>query len=104
MVQSPVGDRLPVASALRGREVTPLPLTLWAHRSDSQHIHEAKVAATIEKLVSAGFGRMDAEGWVAAWELEAEARGLPRTDRDYWPAGETWIAMKRAQDRKPPKT
>ena len=74
-----------------------------ARRADPQRIHEAKEAATIERLVSAGIGRTDAVARVAAWELEAGARGLPRTDRDYWEAGMTWIAMRRAQDRKPPQ-
>lgn len=73
-----------------------------ARRPDPHRIHEAKRAATVERLVSAGIGRGDAEPWVAAWEREAEAQGLPRTDHDYWEAGMTWIAMRRALDRKPP--
>ena len=73
-----------------------------ARRSTPQKLHEAKEGATIERLVSAGIGRTDAVAWVAAWELEAEARGLPRTDHDYWEAGMTWVTMKRSMDRKPP--
>lgn len=73
-----------------------------ARRSTPRRIHEAKAAATTERLVSAGIGRTEATAWIAAWELEAEARGLPRTDHDYWEAGQTWIAMRRSQDRTPP--
>jgi hypothetical protein len=73
-----------------------------ARRPTPERIHEARRGATIERLVSAGIGRGDAEPWVAAWEREAGSRGLPRTDRDYWEAGMTWIAMRRSQDRRPP--
>ena len=48
------------------------------------------------------FGRADAEAWISAWEREAAVRGLPSADADYWPAGEMWIAMRRAQVRRPP--
>jgi hypothetical protein len=39
-----------------------------------------------------------AERWCDAWEFEAATRGLPR-DRDYWTAGEEWIAAERAARR-----
>ena len=54
------------------------------------------------KLVVRQLDLDDVPAWIAAWELAAETRGMPRTNSDYWPAGEAWIAMKRAQDRKPP--
>jgi hypothetical protein len=74
-----------------------------ARRSTPDRLYAAKRAGTVERLATGGgFGRSDAEGWIAAWERDAEARGLLRTDPAYWPAGETWIAMRRAQDRKPP--
>jgi hypothetical protein len=47
-------------------------------------------------------GSADAEAWIAAWEREAEARGLPRTGHYCWEAGQTWIAMRRLQHRTPP--
>ena len=74
-----------------------------AKRANPERIHEAKRAATIERIVSSGIGGGDAESWVAAWEREAQALGLLRTDWNYWEAGVTWITMKRAQDRRPPR-
>ena len=73
-----------------------------ARRSDPQRLHEAKAAATVESLVSAGIARKDAGAWVAAWECEARARELAREHHDYWPTGESWIAMRRSINRKSP--
>ena len=57
-----------------------------------------------ERLVSElGMPRDTAGRWVAAWEAEAAERGLPQTDPDFWPAGETWIAMRRTLQREPPR-
>jgi hypothetical protein len=76
-----------------------------ARRADPQRIYEAKRAAYLERLVSNfGIPRPDAEPWIAAWEREAEARGLSPTERDYWEAGLSWVAMTRAKDRRPPDT
>jgi hypothetical protein len=73
-----------------------------ARHSTPERIYQAKRAGTIERLATnAGYGRADAEAWLEAWEREAEAQGLPRTDPNYWDAGSTWIASNRALRRRP---
>ena len=63
-----------------------------ARRADPERIHEAKRAGTLASLVDQHrVPRAKAEALIAAWEVEAEARGLGRSDNDYWPVGQAWM-------------
>jgi hypothetical protein len=71
-------------------------------RADPERIHQAKRAGTLASLVDQyRVPRVKAEAIIAAWEVEAEARGLARTDNDYWSVGQAWMLEQRKRDRKP---
>jgi hypothetical protein len=60
-----------------------------SRRADPERIHEARRAATVERLVGEGEIRSRAEGLVARWEAMAATEGRPH-DRAYWEAFEAW--------------
>ena len=63
-----------------------------ARRADPERIHQAKVAGTLASLVDQHrIPRAKAEALIAAWEAEADRRGLQRTASDYWPIGQAWM-------------
>ena len=67
-------------------------------RADPERIHQARRAAVRNTLAGTGMAIDTAERWCAAWETEAERRGLAR-DRDYWTLGSDWIEAERAARR-----
>jgi hypothetical protein len=67
-------------------------------RADPERISQAGRAAIRNRLLSDGLAPEMAERWLAAWEVEAAMRELPR-DSNYWTVGETWIAEERAARR-----
>lgn len=71
-----------------------------ARRADPERIHQARRAAIRNGLTDFGMDLATAERWCDAWEFEAAMRRL-RRDRDYWTAGEEWIAAERAAKRPP---
>ena len=74
-----------------------------ASRADPERIHQAKRAGTLASLVAPHRVPPDeAEALIEAWEVEAEDRGLARTDNDYRSFGQAWMLEQRSQDRKPP--
>jgi hypothetical protein len=66
-----------------------------SRRSTPERLHEARRAATIERLVGDGELRERAERLVALWEAQADVDGVERDCR-YWEAGWTWISIQRA--------
>jgi hypothetical protein len=69
-----------------------------ARHADAEGIFEARRIAVRNTLTDYGMPLATAERWCDAWILEATGRGLPR-DRDYWQAGQEWIATERAARR-----
>jgi hypothetical protein len=69
-----------------------------SRRADPERILAARRIATRNNLTDSGMALEMAERWCDAWELEATGHGLPR-DRDYWQAGQEWIAAERAARR-----
>jgi hypothetical protein len=69
-------------------------------RGDPERIFVAWRAAIRNTLTDSGLSLPDAEGWLRAWEAEAQRLGLARSG-DYWTLGSAWIAEQRAQRRKP---
>jgi hypothetical protein len=67
-----------------------------SRRADPERIHEARRAATIERLVGEGELRDRAEALVAAWEAQADQDALERDGR-YWEAARRWLAAQRAR-------
>lgn len=65
-------------------------------RADSERIHQARRAATVERLVGEAQPRDLVEALIARWEALAAAEGRPR-DRDYWEAFEGWRATRPAR-------
>ena len=66
-----------------------------SRRSTPERLHEARRAATIERLVGDGELRERAERLVALWEAQADVDGVERDSRN-WEAGWTWISIQRA--------
>lgn len=56
-----------------------------SRRSTPERLSDARRAATLERLVSAGMLRDRAEGALAAWEVRTAQDGRPR-DAAYWEA------------------
>lgn len=65
-----------------------------ARRADPQRIHEARLAATRQRLIGTGASEVTAEAWLVAWAVEAERLGLER-GAAYWEAAWDWIAAER---------
>jgi hypothetical protein len=63
-----------------------------SRRADPERIFQARMAATVERLVGEGLLRDRVEALVARWEVVAERR--PH-DRAYWEAFEEWRAAER---------
>jgi hypothetical protein len=67
-----------------------------ARRADPERIYLARRAALFSTLTSTGaIDELEAEHRVAAWEREAERRGLDRFTPAFWEAGAHWIAEQR---------
>jgi len=62
-----------------------------SRQADPDVLFAARRGATIERLLTYAQMRERAEAWCDAWEAYATARGIPRTDEDYWDRGETWM-------------
>jgi hypothetical protein len=65
-----------------------------SRRADPERIHQARRAATVERLVGEGELRDRVEALVARWEAEADGR--PH-DRAYWEAFAAWLASGQAE-------
>jgi len=64
-----------------------------SRRADPARIYEARRAGAVARLASRDrLGDDRAEELVAAWELEAELRGIPRGDERFWSDGAAWMA------------
>jgi hypothetical protein len=62
-----------------------------SRRADPELIHEARRAATVERLVREGKPRERVEALVVQWEAMAASKGLA-LDRRYWEAFDVWLA------------
>jgi hypothetical protein len=69
-----------------------------ARRRDPERIYQARRVAIRNRLLSDGLSPETAERWLAAWELEASARGVA-TSGDFWTVGDAWIAEQPARRR-----
>ena len=65
-----------------------------SRRSTPEHLHQARRAAVIERLVGERELRERAEALVAAWEAKADADGLER-DGPYWDVAWAWMTKRR---------
>ena len=61
-----------------------------SRRSTPERIDAARRAATRNRLIGDGVTEPTADGWVAAWEAQAERDGIERSAA-YWEAGWDWI-------------
>ncbi len=62
-------------------------------KPDPERIYQARRAANVRRLVlQHRLDELGAEQWIAAWEREAESRGLDRHAETFWEMGRTWIA------------
>ena len=68
--------------------------------ADPQRICQAGRAAIRSRLLSSAISDDTAERWLASWEIEAAACGIPTTG-DFWTVGDAWIAEERALRRQP---
>ena len=61
-------------------------------RADPERIYAARRAATFRRLVDVDhLDALDAEHWIARWELEAAVQDLERLTAEFWDAGARWI-------------
>jgi hypothetical protein len=68
-------------------------------KPDPERIYLARRAAIFRRLVDEQrLGKLDAEGWIAAWEQEAASRGLDRHSGSFWDEGRVWIDRARVRD------
>jgi hypothetical protein len=62
---------------------------------------DAQRAAEFRRLVVfGGLSEVEAEGWLVAFEREADRTGMPRSRR-FWQNSTIWIACQRAEGRTP---
>jgi hypothetical protein len=62
-------------------------------KPDPERIYQARRAATFRRLVDEQrLDELGAEHRIAAWEREAESRGLDRHGGAFWNEGRAWIA------------
>jgi len=62
-------------------------------KHDPERIYLARRAANLRRLVvGQRIDEVDAGHWIAAWEREAETRGLDRLGGTFWEYGRAWIA------------
>jgi hypothetical protein len=64
-------------------------------RADPERIYQAQRAGVVKHLRGASSSSEHAERLVAAWEAEAERRGIPARGHEFWDACEAWIAEQR---------
>ena len=65
-------------------------------RGDPERIYQAQRAGIFARLVrEARLDRFDAEQWIVAWEVEAEAAGIARRSPGFWDEGWHWIQAMR---------
>jgi hypothetical protein len=64
---------------------------------DPGRLHAARRAAVVERLGGERVLRDQAEGLVAAWEVEADRLGIERGGQ-FWIDGWTWISRQRGVD------
>jgi len=61
----------------------------------SERIHQARRAAHVAGLVSAGWPEATAEQAIAAWEAQATAESRLRGSPAFWTGCEAWLAERR---------
>lgn len=67
-----------------------------ARRADPERIYAARRAAVFSKLTGPGVvDELEAQHRIAAWEREAERRGLDRLTAAFWEAGDRWLDSQR---------
>ncbi|HEY3193629.1 MAG TPA: hypothetical protein VGK42_00140 [Candidatus Dormibacteraeota bacterium] len=65
-------------------------------KPDPQRIYLARRSATFRGTVDEHhLDELRAEHWIAAWEREAETRGIDRRTDAFWHAASAWIAEQR---------
>jgi hypothetical protein len=65
-----------------------------SRRSTPERLHDARRAATLQRLVGEGESPDQAERLIAQWELQAARDGLERDGR-YWETGWAWMLAQR---------
>jgi hypothetical protein len=61
-------------------------------KPDPERMYLARRAAHFRRLVlEHRLDELEAEHWIAAWEREAESRGLDRHGATFWDDGRVWI-------------
>lgn len=62
-------------------------------RSDPDRIYQARRSAVFANLTQTRtIDELEGGHRIAAWEREAERRGLDRHGAEFWEAGERWLA------------
>lgn len=61
-----------------------------SRRADPEGIYLARRAAILSILTTSGVSPERAEELVAAWEADAERRGIPRRERTFWEGAAQW--------------
>ncbi len=59
--------------------------------------YQALRYGVVRRLLHARVPEAEAERWVAAWEVEAQLRGLDPATAEWWRLAWQWIAEERAQ-------
>jgi hypothetical protein len=63
-----------------------------SRRADPEGVYLARRAAILSILTTSGVSAERAEELVAAWEAEAERRGIPRLERTFWEGAAQWTS------------
>jgi len=65
-------------------------------KPDPERIYLARRSATCRRIVDEDrLDELDAEHWIAAWERNADARGIDRHTDAFWQEGSGWISEQR---------
>jgi hypothetical protein len=75
------------------------PILEPVNANQRERIFQARRAAVVARLVSAGWSQSVADDAVAAWETHAAAEGRQRGAATFWEGADEWMVERRRRRR-----